>query len=140
MIWGQDQYGNAIPIPNDIMGLQPSPLGDFLLGGIGPALRGRMFTPCPQRLMGKGIVLDGRVVAHAPIESILSHARLAEQSSTLLEAPAAGVRGSLVPGAQAFTYSANGAYVDWVAGSMNFNSTVNNITVNAVSAFVQGLK
>lgn len=31
MIWGQDQYGNAIPIPNDIMGLQPSLLGELLL-------------------------------------------------------------------------------------------------------------
>ena len=31
MIWGQDQYGNVIPVPNDIMGLQPSLLGELLL-------------------------------------------------------------------------------------------------------------
>jgi RHS repeat-associated protein len=38
--WGRDHNGNAIPIPNDLMGLQPSGLGDFLLGGLGNAARG----------------------------------------------------------------------------------------------------
>jgi hypothetical protein len=145
MIWGDVDNGNAHPVPDETMGLQPSLLGEMLLPtGAGFLAKPSWLTglkgPCPTTLMGKGIVLDGKVIAHAPIESVVSHARLAEQSGALLEAPLNGARGTLVPGAQAFTYQSTGAYLDWVIGSGNFNSAVNNITVNAVSAFVQGLK
>jgi RHS repeat-associated protein len=44
MVWGQDSYGNTVPVffdpSSDVMGLQPSLLGDILLGGLGTSLRG----------------------------------------------------------------------------------------------------
>lgn len=88
--------------------------------------------------MGKGIVQDGKVVAHAPIESVTSHEQMAIRSGTLLHAPQAGTPGSLVPGAEAFTYSELGENLI-VTGSMNFNSNVNRNTVAAVTIFIKKL-
>jgi RHS repeat-associated protein len=85
--------------------------------------------------MGKGIVCNGKVVAHAPLEAVTSHEQLAMQSGTLLQAPQAGTPGSLVPGAEAFTYSAQGPNV-FVTGSMNFNSNVSENTVQVVTFYL----
>jgi hypothetical protein len=43
-LWGTDQNGNPAPYE---MGLQDDPLGNILLGGIGPALRGSAVRMCP---------------------------------------------------------------------------------------------
>src|SRR5262249_5203995 len=42
-------------------GLQPSPLGDFLLGGVGPILRGSTFRVCPTAAKGTGSIRPGEV-------------------------------------------------------------------------------
>lgn len=63
MIWGQDQYGNAIPVPNDIMGLQPSLLGEMLLPtGAGflakPSWLTGMKMPCPRTPLWRAVKPD----------------------------------------------------------------------------------
>ncbi|MEI6074620.1 MAG: RHS repeat-associated core domain-containing protein [Verrucomicrobiota bacterium] len=86
--------------------------------------------------MGKGIVCNSKVVAHAPIE-ITSHEQLALRSGTLLQAPLAGTPGELVQGAEAFTYSMQGQNI-FVTGSMNFNTTVSENTVQVVTFYLRG--
>ncbi len=89
--------------------------------------------------LGKGIVCDNKVVAHAPIEALTSHEQMAMQTGTLLRAPEAGTPGLLVQGAEAFTYSAQGSQV-FVTGSANFSMNVSRNTVQVVTIYVKGLK
>ena len=90
-------------------------------------------------IMGKGIVCNGKVVAHAPIEAVTSHEQLAIQSKTLLQAPQSGTPGLLVRGAEAFSYYSQGGKV-FVTGSMNFSSNVSENTVQVVTMYVKGIK
>ena len=113
--------------------------------GAGLALAGRGIAgaisaprSCPIQA-GKGIVNNGKVVEHAPIEAVTSHEQLAIKSGTLLEAPQSGTAGQLVPGAEAFTYSVEGGQV-FVYGSPNFNSNVSENTVQVVTMYLRGQK
>ncbi len=103
------------------------------------ALKGCPTTPPEMVGGGKGIVYDGEVVAHAPLEAVTSHEQLAIRSGTLLQPPKAGTPGLLIEGAEAFTYVANGSKV-LVTGSMNFNMTVSVNTVEVVTFYVNGRK
>ncbi|MGO8928359.1 MAG: RHS repeat-associated core domain-containing protein [Limisphaerales bacterium] len=66
--WGQDQHGNATPIPNDVMGLQPSLLGELLIPtGAGllakPSWLTGMKVPCPRpSLLGQSFGKLGTAV------------------------------------------------------------------------------
>jgi hypothetical protein len=46
-IWVQDANGTFRPSPDDLKGLEPSLLGDMMLGGVGGGLRGGSFRVCP---------------------------------------------------------------------------------------------
>jgi hypothetical protein len=107
-----------------------------LLGGAAAGVAKAMSKPCPPK-MGKGIVHNDQVVAHAPIEAVASHEALARQSGTLLTPPLAGTPGQLIPGAEAFTYTAQGGNV-FVTGSMNFNQNVSVNVVQVVTRYVNG--
>lgn len=68
MIWGQDQDGNPMPVPAEIVGLQPSLLGELLLPtGAGllakPSWLTGMKIPCPKpNLLGQSFGKLGIVV------------------------------------------------------------------------------
>jgi RHS repeat-associated protein len=62
-IWGQDRYGNPAPILNEVMGLQPSLLGELLLPtGAGflakPSWLTGMKVPCPRTPLWRAVKLD----------------------------------------------------------------------------------
>jgi len=107
------------------------------LGVAGKGLSSALKPKCPSR-MGLGIVHNDQVVAHAPIDALTSHEALAAKSGTLLMPPQAGTPGTLLPGAQAFTYSVNQSGNIFITGSYNFNQTVNVNTVQVVTRYING--
>ena len=112
----------------------------LIAAGILDAVEAGLAEPELEGLAGKGIVQDGEVLVHEPIDSVVSHELLAEQSGTLLAAPQAGTAGQLVDGAQAFTYTVDSSGNVLVTGSGNFNSTVSEGTIQAVTDYVRGLQ